>query len=139
MFFSSAKHSEIKEANLEASFGDMGKLVGVSWKELSNGKKAEWEEKVKLDKVCHKKDMDGYSAPSDDDDNEEDSGNNDVKVKKKLKAKRAKKDPNVHAVFQFRPGKNLGGNSRHFPGHCGKADWIPVQNHTRQQEGRVAV
>ena len=95
MLFSGVKHSEIKEANLEASFGDMGKLVRVTWKELPNSKKAEWEEKAKLEKVCYKKEMDGYLALPDDGDNKEDLGDNVAKVKKKLTAKRAKKDPNA--------------------------------------------
>jgi structure-specific recognition protein 1 len=98
MFFSGAKRSEIKEAHPEASFGEMGKLVGAAWKELSDGDKAEWEEKAKQDKVRYKKEMDDYSAPSDDDDSDEDSGDDDsddAKAKKKPKAKRAKKDPNA--------------------------------------------
>ncbi|KAL3792936.1 hypothetical protein ACHAW5_006843 [Stephanodiscus triporus] len=99
MFFSGAKRSEIKEAHPEASFGEMGKLVGAAWKELSDGDKAEWEEKAKQDKVRYKKEMENYSAPSDDDDSDEDSGDDDsdnAKAKKKKpKAKRAKKDPNA--------------------------------------------
>ena len=39
--------------------------------------------------------MEGYSAPPDYYDNEEDLGDDDAKVKKKLKVKRAKKDPNT--------------------------------------------
>jgi hypothetical protein len=34
LFLSVAKRSEIKNANPDASFGEIFKLVGVAWKEL---------------------------------------------------------------------------------------------------------
>jgi len=98
MFFSVAKRSEIKDANPDASFGEIGKLVGVAWKELSDDKKAKWEEKAKQDKLRYKNEMDEYSAPSDDDDGDnddsDDSDGGKAKNKPKAKAK-AKKDPNA--------------------------------------------
>jgi structure-specific recognition protein 1 len=98
MFFSVEKRSEIKDANPDASFGEIGKLVGVAWKELSDDNKAKWEEKAKQDKVRYKNEMDEYSAPSDDvdgdDDDSDDSDGGKAKNKPKAKAK-AKKDPNA--------------------------------------------
>jgi hypothetical protein len=47
MYFSTAKRSEIKEANPDASFGDLGKLVGAAWKELNDSEKVKWEEMAK--------------------------------------------------------------------------------------------
>ncbi|KAL3809701.1 hypothetical protein ACHAXA_009395 [Cyclostephanos tholiformis] len=98
MFFSVAKRSEIKDANPDASFGDIGKLVGVAWKELSDDKKAEWEAKAKQDKVRYKNEMNEYSVPSEDDDDDDvdDDNSNGAKAKNKPKAKpKAKKDPNA--------------------------------------------
>ena len=47
MYFTTAKRSEIKEANPDASFGDLGKLVGAAWKELNDSEKVKWEEMAK--------------------------------------------------------------------------------------------
>ena len=92
MFFSVAKRLAIKEANPDATFGDIGKLVGVAWKELSDAEKAKWDERARQDKDRYRKEMDDYSAPSDDDDDDDSDGGKD-KGKPKAKPK-AKKDPN---------------------------------------------
>eukprot|EP00578_Thalassiosira_sp_NH16_P002941 CAMPEP_0181137534 /NCGR_PEP_ID=MMETSP1071-20121207/33756_1 /TAXON_ID=35127 /ORGANISM="Thalassiosira sp., Strain NH16" /LENGTH=835 /DNA_ID=CAMNT_0023224293 /DNA_START=149 /DNA_END=2656 /DNA_ORIENTATION=+ len=92
MFFSGAKRNEIKEANPDASFGEMGKLVGAAWKELTDEGKVKWNEKAEKDKARYKNEMKDYTPPSDDDDSDDDS---DAKGAKKPKAKRAKKDPNA--------------------------------------------
>jgi structure-specific recognition protein 1 len=94
MFFSVAKRAAVKDANPDATFGDIGKLVGVAWKELSDADKAKWDQKAREDKDRYKKEMDGYSAPSDDDDDDDDDSDSG-KAKGKPKAKpKAKKDPN---------------------------------------------
>ena len=94
MYFSTAKRSEIKEANPDASFGDIGKLVGAAWKELSDDKKVKWEEKAKEDKARYAKEMSNYSAPEDSDDDDSDDSDGG-KGKKKPAVKKAKKDPNA--------------------------------------------
>ena len=68
-----------------------GKLIGQAWKELGESGKAEWNEKAKKDKLRYQKEMEDYSAPSDDDDSDGGKG----KKKAKAKAKPAKKDPNA--------------------------------------------
>lgn len=65
MFFSGAR--AIREVNPVASFGDMMRLVGVAWKELSDTEKANWEEKSRVDKDRYRKEKDDYFGPSDDD------------------------------------------------------------------------
>ena len=95
MYFSTAKRSEIKEANPDASFGDLGKLVGAAWKELSDDGKAEWEEKAKEDKARYAKEMSNYSAPEDSDDDDLDDSDGGKGKKKIPAAKKAKKDPNA--------------------------------------------
>ena len=59
---------------------------------MGESEKAEWNEKAKKDKLRYQKEMEDYSAPSDDDSSDDDS--DDGKGKKKAKAK-AKKDPNA--------------------------------------------
>merc|ERR1712194_239745 len=86
-YFTAAKRGEIKEANSEASFGDIARLVSDEWKKLGDSGKAQWEEKAKKDKVRYQNEMKDYSPPSSDDD---DSGDDKAK-----KPKRAKKDPNA--------------------------------------------
>jgi hypothetical protein len=40
MIFSSENRSRIKEENPEATFGEMGKLLGAKWREMSEDDKA---------------------------------------------------------------------------------------------------
>jgi len=88
MYFSTAKRAGIKDANPDASFGDIARLVSDEWKKLDDSGKAEWAEKAKKDKLRYEKEMKDYTPPSDDDDS-------DGETDKKPKAKRAKKDPNA--------------------------------------------
>ena len=46
MYYVAAKRPEIKDANPEASFGELGKLVGAAWKALSEEDKKEYNEKA---------------------------------------------------------------------------------------------
>mmetsp|Transcript_31469 Transcript_31469/g.63472 ORF Transcript_31469/g.63472 Transcript_31469/m.63472 type:complete len:824 (+) Transcript_31469:221-2692(+) len=87
LYFSSAKRDEIKAANPDATFGQIGKLLGEEWKKISDDDKVEFEEKAEEDKKRYKKEMEDYTPPSDDDDSDDGGG--------KKKAKRAKKDPNA--------------------------------------------
>ena len=73
-----------------------GKLIGQAWKELGESEKAEWNEKAKKDKLRYQKEMEDYSAPSDDDDSsDDDSDGGKGKKKAKAKSKAEKKDPNA--------------------------------------------
>jgi len=87
MYFSSAKRDEIKAANPDATFGQIGKLLGEEWKKMSDDDKVEFEEMAEEDKKRYQKEMEDYTPPSDDDDSDDGGG--------KKTAKRAKKDPNA--------------------------------------------
>ena len=41
--FCSEKRPEVKKANPEASFGDLGKILGAQWKALSDAQKASYK------------------------------------------------------------------------------------------------
>ena len=83
MYFSNAKRAEVKAANPEASFGDIGKLLGNEWKQLSNDAKTEYEKLAEADKVRYQKEMEKYSPPLDDS-----APNEDVGEKKKAEVKK---------------------------------------------------
>lgn len=69
-------------------------MVGEAWKELGESEKAVWNEKAKKDKLRYQKEMENYSAPSDNDSSDDDSDGGKGK-KTKAKSKSAKKDPNA--------------------------------------------
>nr|ODO00865.1 non-histone chromosomal protein 6 [Cryptococcus depauperatus CBS 7855] len=50
MFFVQDYRERIKTENPEASFGDVGKLLGIKWKEMSDA-----EKKASCDQVCGSK------------------------------------------------------------------------------------
>eukprot|EP00978_Attheya_sp_CCMP212_P018909 scaffold52289_cov51-Attheya_sp.AAC.4 len=87
MFFSSAKRADIKAENPDATFGQMGKLVGEAFKSLSEEDRKEWDDKAKIDKERYTEEMKNYEAPADDSD---DDGSED-----EASTKKAKKDPNA--------------------------------------------
>ncbi|CDH53379.1 nucleosome binding protein [Lichtheimia corymbifera JMRC:FSU:9682] len=50
MFFSQEQRSTVKEENPEATFGDIGKLLGQKWKELTDEEKKPYQDKAVADK-----------------------------------------------------------------------------------------
>uniref|UniRef100_A0A7S4HR37 HMG box domain-containing protein n=1 Tax=Odontella aurita TaxID=265563 RepID=A0A7S4HR37_9STRA len=90
MFFAKDARAKIKEQNPDASFGEMGKMVGQAWKKLSDEEKKKYEEMAKDDGARYKREMANYSASSDD----SDAG------KKKVKDKNApKKNKSSYMCF----------------------------------------
>ncbi|WVR04255.1 non-histone chromosomal protein 6 [Kwoniella sp. DSM 27419] len=51
MFFVQDYRERIKAENPEASFGDVGRLLGLKWKEMSAGEKKPYEDKAQADKA----------------------------------------------------------------------------------------
>lgn len=50
MIFNKENREKIKTTNPEASFGDIGKLIGVAWKALNEKQKAVYTQKAEVDK-----------------------------------------------------------------------------------------
>mmetsp|Transcript_18496 Transcript_18496/g.26118 ORF Transcript_18496/g.26118 Transcript_18496/m.26118 type:complete len:953 (+) Transcript_18496:319-3177(+) len=88
MYFSTANRARLKEENPDASFGELGKLVGEAWKNLSEDDKEMYERKANSDKERYKTEMADYSA-------DEDFDNDDDSDKDTKSSGKAKKDPNA--------------------------------------------
>ena len=67
MLFSQAQRSVIKQENPDASFGEMGKLIGNKWKEIDEKEKAKYQELADKDKIRYQKEMETYVPPKDSD------------------------------------------------------------------------
>ncbi|KAI8974743.1 high mobility group box domain-containing protein [Pilobolus umbonatus] len=50
MFFSQDKRSTVKEENPEATFGQIGKILGEKWKAMSDAEKQPYMDKAEADK-----------------------------------------------------------------------------------------
>ncbi|KAI9032465.1 high mobility group box domain-containing protein [Hyaloraphidium curvatum] len=77
MLFSSAKRAEVKAENPDAGFGEIGKLLGAAWKDVSDAEKKKYEALAKEAKEQYEKDLAEYKksgggkAEKADDDDEE--------------------------------------------------------------------
>mmetsp|Transcript_29066 Transcript_29066/g.43921 ORF Transcript_29066/g.43921 Transcript_29066/m.43921 type:complete len:800 (+) Transcript_29066:102-2501(+) len=87
--FMSKNRAAIKEANPNATFGELAGLVSKAFKELSPEEKEKYEEMADLDKERYKREMKSYVPPIDSS-NSHSEGNVSKKSKKK-----PKKDPNA--------------------------------------------
>ncbi|ORX57124.1 hypothetical protein BCR36DRAFT_271246, partial [Piromyces finnis] len=55
MFFSQDKRAEVKRDNPDASFGEIGKIIGNLWKNASPEEKKKYEKKALEDKERYKR------------------------------------------------------------------------------------
>ncbi|KAG2185786.1 hypothetical protein INT43_002223 [Umbelopsis isabellina] len=55
MFFSQELRQKVKEDNPEASFGQIGKILGDKWKEMDDSDKAPFAAKAEADKKRYEK------------------------------------------------------------------------------------
>jgi len=76
MVFSNAVRSKVKEENPEASFGQLGKLIGEKFKALSSEERAKYDALAKKDKQRYEKEMTAYQAKKKGDE-EDDAGSDD--------------------------------------------------------------
>jgi len=60
MFFSQEKRNEVKNDNPDASFGDLGKIIGNLWKNISPEEKEKYEKKAREDKERYKREMEEF-------------------------------------------------------------------------------
>jgi len=87
MLFSQSKRPEIKAKNPNATFGELGKLLGEAWKAIDEEDKKPFTEAAAKDKIRYQKDLAQFKI-----DHPEDS--DDEKKKKKGKGKgKNKKQP----------------------------------------------
>ncbi|KAJ3342298.1 Non-histone chromosomal protein 6 [Gonapodya sp. JEL0774] len=70
MLFAQEKRPEIKAANPDAGFGDMGKLVGAAWKNLSDAEKKKYQDKADVDKLRYERES-GAAKKKDEDKGED--------------------------------------------------------------------
>jgi len=93
MMFSIDKRPEISKAHPNESFGQLGKLLGQAWKEVTSDEKEKYNALAAKDKLRYQKEIAEYRAkypnPSSSSDDE-----SDKKGKRKRKKKK-KKDPNA--------------------------------------------
>ncbi|KAJ7260931.1 high mobility group box domain-containing protein [Mycena haematopus] len=78
MFFSQDWRERIKTENPDASFGEVGKLLGAKWKELDDEERKPYVDQATKDKVRAEDEKTAYeggskkSAPASGDDDDED-------------------------------------------------------------------
>jgi len=61
MFFSQDWRERIKTENPDASFGEIGKLLGAKWKEMDDSEKKPYMEQAAKDKIRAEKEMAEYN------------------------------------------------------------------------------
>ena len=62
MIFNKENREKIKTANPEASFGDIGKLIGSTWKALNEKQKAVYTQKAEVDKQRYETEHATYTS-----------------------------------------------------------------------------
>ncbi|KIW08349.1 uncharacterized protein PV09_01265 [Verruconis gallopava] len=71
MFFANDNRDKVREENPGIKFGEVGKLLGEKWKELSAKEKEPYEKKAIEDKERYEREKAEYAAAADDDDDDE--------------------------------------------------------------------
>lgn len=67
MFFANANREQIRTDNPDISFGEVGRLLGQKWKELSDSEKAPYEAKAAADKKRYEDEKAAYNAAGEED------------------------------------------------------------------------
>ncbi|KAJ1915381.1 Non-histone chromosomal protein 6 [Tieghemiomyces parasiticus] len=62
MFYSQSARESVKQNNPEATFGELGKLLGAQWKEMTPAQKAPFDRQAEADKVRYEKEKAAYAA-----------------------------------------------------------------------------
>ena len=61
MFFSQDHRERVKQANPDAGFGDVGRLLGAKWKEMSEAEKKPYNDMANRDKARAEAEKAAYS------------------------------------------------------------------------------
>lgn len=77
MYYSTEMRPKLKEENPDLSFGDLAKLVGQKYKELSEDDKAVYEAKANNDKKRYKEEMAQYNSKGSNEVDESDGDDDD--------------------------------------------------------------
>jgi len=101
MFFAKDARKRIREENPDASFGEIGKLVGEAWKKCSDEDKKKYQAMAQEDTARYKKEMSNYSAPAMSDDS--DDGGKKKKPTKDPNAPKKPKTSYMHFNTAMRP------------------------------------
>jgi len=65
MFFANDNRDKVREDNPGIKFGDVGKILGEKWKELTDKEKGPYEAKAKADKERYESEKARYNADDD--------------------------------------------------------------------------
>jgi len=71
MFFANDQRDKVREDNPGIKFGEVGKLLGEKWKELSAKEKEPYEKKAKQDKERYEREKAEYAGGAADEDDED--------------------------------------------------------------------
>ncbi|TIA89762.1 hypothetical protein E3P99_01903 [Wallemia hederae] len=94
MYMSQEFRPKVREEHPEASFGEIGKILGAKWKEMPTEEKKPFEDQAAADKARYEKEKKEYDATKDEkkDEDSEENGDKEEKEKPK-KEKKEKKKP----------------------------------------------
>ncbi|KAK3899080.1 Non-histone chromosomal protein 6 [Staphylotrichum tortipilum] len=67
MFFANEQRDNVRDENPGVSFGQVGKLLGLRWKALSEKQRAPYEAKAAADKKRYEDEKQAYNAQGDED------------------------------------------------------------------------
>jgi len=70
MFFANDNRDKVREENPGIKFGEVGKILGEKWKELTDKEKKPYEAKAATDKERYETEKARYQAGDDDEDEE---------------------------------------------------------------------
>lgn len=68
VWFSKEQRPIIKKKNMNASFGDMGRLIGAAWQKLGEEDRKPYQKKAEEDKIRYGEEMKNYKPPRSDSD-----------------------------------------------------------------------
>lgn len=62
LLYSNAVRDKVRKANPDLKLGEVAKVIGKQWAELTDAEKKPYNEQAEKDKIRYKKEMDAYKA-----------------------------------------------------------------------------